>query len=116
MKFSGDSKAIFLLAAILVAPPTICAQPLAAVPQAAATEAEPAVEQAPSTSRLLYFESPVALDAQGQASVLEMLAPEAEVRGPEASVFVDLTPRQQEYLQRLQDIETALHRLMDENA
>lgn len=105
MKFSGDSKAIFLLAALLVAPSTIVAQPLAADSQAAAPDVEPAVEQAPSTSQLLYFERPVALDAQGEAAVLKMLPSDQQPRAPESSVFVDLTPPQQEYLQRLQNID-----------
>jgi tetratricopeptide (TPR) repeat protein len=105
VKFSGDSKAIFLLAAFLVAPSTIYAQPLAAPSQAAATDAEPALEQTPPDSHLLYFERPVALDAQGEASVLETLAPDEQVLVPETSAFVDLTPQQQEYLQRLQDID-----------
>ena len=105
MKFSGDSKAIFLLAAFLVAPSTIYAQPLAAASQAVATDAEPALEQTPTDSHLLYFERPVALDAQGEASVLETLAPDEQVLTPETSAFVDLTPQQQEYLQRLQDID-----------
>jgi tetratricopeptide (TPR) repeat protein len=105
VKFSGDSKAIFLLAAFLVAPSTIYAQPLAAASQAVATDAEPALEQTPPDSHLLYFERPVALDAQGEASVLETLAPDEQVLIPETSAFVDLTPQQQEYLQRLQDID-----------
>ncbi|MEK7258826.1 MAG: hypothetical protein AAB211_03420, partial [Pseudomonadota bacterium] len=105
MKFSGDSKAIFLLAALLVAPSPIGAQPLAADSQAAAPDVEPAVEQAPSTSQLLYFERPVALDAQGNATAAEALPSDQQIRAPDTSVFVDLTPQQQEYLQRLQDID-----------
>jgi tetratricopeptide (TPR) repeat protein len=105
VKFSGDSKAIFLLAAFLVAPTTIYAQPLVAASQPAATDAEPALEQTPPESHLLYFERPVALNAQGEASVLETLAPDEQVLVPETSAFVDLTPKQQEYLQRLQDID-----------
>ncbi|MDO8272924.1 MAG: tetratricopeptide repeat protein [Gammaproteobacteria bacterium] len=105
MKFSGDSKAIFLLGAFLVAPSTIFAQPLAADSQAAVTDVESTVEQAPSSSQLLYFERPVALDAQGEVSAVEMLAPDEKTPATETSVFVDLTPQQQEYLQRLQDID-----------
>ena len=112
MKLSGNSKAIFLLAALLPTLPTIHAQQSDS-PQSGSDPvsvdggtADPSQVEAPGTVRLLYFERPVALArAEEKALNLTDIGTASIDSSAEPSVFADLAPEQQAYLQRLADID-----------
>ncbi|MES3006709.1 MAG: hypothetical protein V4751_02955 [Pseudomonadota bacterium] len=110
MKFSGDSKALILFAALWSALPNIHAQQLAADPNPAAVSDQATDQPTDQTAavRILYFEQPVALDQSGNTRFSGLIDAFAEGAAPlpEPSVFDDLTPEQQEFLQRLQDIDS----------
>ncbi|MCB1648940.1 MAG: hypothetical protein H7A05_07830 [Pseudomonadales bacterium] len=117
MKLPGTQTALLFASLLCCIAPQGYAQPQS-IPNATATDAgnvstseeasEEAAQQAQSPIQILHIEQPVPLERieEGQSARFseQFAAAQSDSEESEAGVYADLTPQQQAYLQRLEDI------------